>query len=62
MRRHIEPAAGGPPRFVDAGEEFRRSLGPVCDGLIERRPFTQAWSAGGPWRVGIQAQTGDDGL
>ena len=36
----------------DFGEELRRFIGPVCDGLIEERPFTEAWPAGGPWRPG----------
>ena len=61
LLRQIATDADGPARLVDAGEELRRFLGPVCDSLIEERPFTQAWPAGGPWRPGIQALTGGDG-
>ena len=60
LQRQIGTEADGPARLIDAGEELRRFLGPVCDSLIERRPFTQAWSAGGPWQVGIRARTGGE--
>ncbi|MCY4586267.1 MAG: nucleotidyl transferase AbiEii/AbiGii toxin family protein [Bryobacterales bacterium] len=61
LRRQIGTETDGPARLVDAGEELRRFLGPVCDSIIEDSPFTQAWPAGGPWRTGIQARTGDEG-
>ena len=62
LRRRIGPQADGPALLVDAGEELRTFLGPVCDSLIEHRPFTQVWSPGGPWRAGIRALTGGEGL
>ena len=46
---------------MEAGEELRRFLGPVCDSLIEESPYTQAWPAGGPWALGVQARTGSEG-
>ena len=61
MRRQIGTAIDGPDRLVEAGEEPRRFLGPVCDSLIEESPFTQAWPAGGPWRPGVQVRTRDEG-
>ena len=61
LRREIGADAVGPDRLVEAGEELRRFLGPVCDSLIEGTPFTQAWPAGGPWRAGIQARTRGEG-
>ena len=61
LQQQIATDADGPAGLVDAGEELRRFLGPVCDSLIEERSFTQAWPAGGPWRPGIQALTGGDG-
>ncbi len=60
LRRRIGPQADGPAHLVDAGEELRTFLGPVCDSLIEDRPFTQVWPPGGPWRAGIQALTGGE--
>ena len=60
LRRGLEDDADGPVRLVDAGEELRRFLGPVCDSLIEGSSFTQAWPAGGPWGPGIQARTGGE--
>ncbi|MXZ70790.1 MAG: hypothetical protein F4Z04_04685 [Acidobacteria bacterium] len=53
--------ANGPDRLEDIGEELRRFLGPVCDSLIEKRPFTHTWPAGGPWRLGEQAPTEGEG-
>ena len=61
LQRQIGPAAGGPARLEDAGEELRRFLGPLCDSLIQASPFTQAWPAGGPWRPRIQPRRGDKG-
>ena len=61
LQRQVGTGADGPARLVDAGEELRRFLGPVCDSLIAKSPFTQAWPAGGPWRAGIQARTGGEG-
>ena len=58
MRRHIGADIDGPNRLVEAGEEPRRFLGPVCDSLIEESPFTQAWPAGGPWRPGGSSSNG----
>ena len=52
LHRQIATDTDGPARLVDAGEELRRFLGPVCDSLIEENPFTQVWLAGGPWRPG----------
>ncbi len=60
LRRQVGTDADGPARLVDAGEELRGFLGPVCDTLIDESPFTLAWSAGGPWRTGIQARTGGE--
>ena len=50
LQRQIDGSTDGPALLVDAGEELVRFLGPVCDSLIDGRTFTQAWSAGGPWR------------
>ena len=61
LRRQVGTEADGPERLVDAGEELRRFLGPICDSLIEESPFTQAWPAGGPWRPGLQARVGEEG-
>ena len=61
LRRQIGTDIDGPDRLVEAGEDLRRFLGPVCDSLIEESPFTQAWPAGGPWRPGTQAWTGSEG-
>ena len=61
LERQIGTDTAGPARLVDAGDELQRFLGPVCDSLIEESPFTLAWSAGGPWRTGIQARTGGEG-
>ena len=61
LDRQVGPDTDGPARLVDAGEELRRFLGPVCDSLIEESPFTQVWPAGGPWRLGIQVRTGGEG-
>ena len=58
MRRQIGTDIDGPDRLVEAGEELRRFLGPLCDSLIEETPFTQAWPVGGPWRRGVQALVG----
>ena len=60
LQRQIATDADCPARLVDAGEELRRFLGPVCDSLIVESPFTQAWPVGGPWRPGIQARMGDE--
>ena len=62
LQRQIGTGADGPTRLVDAGEELRLFLGPVCDSLIEERAFTRVWPVGGPWQPGIQARTGGDGL
>lgn len=51
LQGQIGASADGPVLLVDAGEELQRFLGPVCDSLIEGGTFTQAWSAGGPWRA-----------
>ena len=61
LQRQIGTATDGPARLVDAGEELRSFLGPVCNSLIEGRPFTQVWPAGGAWRPGSQARTGGEG-
>ena len=61
MRRRIGTDIDGPARLVEAGEELRRFLGPVCDSLIEENPFTHAWPAGGPWRPGVQTPTVGEG-
>ena len=55
LRNQIGTATDGPAGLVDAGEELRRFLGPVCDSLLEESPCPHAWPAGGPWRPGIQA-------
>ena len=60
-QQQVGTDAAGPARLVDAGEEMRRFLGPVCDSLIAENPFARAWPAGGPWRPGIRARTGGGG-
>ena len=57
LLEQIGTSADGPALLVDAGEELLRFLGPVCDSLLEGGPFTQAWSAGGPWRQPPHRQT-----
>ena len=61
LQRQITTDADGPARLVDAGDELRRFLGPVCDSLIEDSPFPQGWPSGGPWRPGLRSWTGDEG-
>lgn len=56
LQRQIGTGVEGPVRLVDAGEELRAFLGPVCDSLIEGRPFTQTWPARGAWQPGIHAR------
>jgi hypothetical protein len=58
LRRQVGDETDGPARLVDAGEEIRRFLGPICDSLLDRRPFTQGWPAGGPWQPGILTRAG----
>ncbi len=53
LRRAMDEGADGPVRLVDVGVELLRFLGPICDSLIEARPFTPTWPAGGPWRSGV---------
>ena len=61
LRRQVVAGHDGPVGLVEAGDEVRRFLGPVCDSLIDGGPFTGSWSPGGPWRsharqsVGISA-------
>ena len=62
LRRRIGPQVDGPALLVDAGEELRTFLGPVCDSLIEDRPFAQVWSPGGPWRAGVRVRAGGEEL
>lgn len=52
LRRQIGTGADGPTRLVDAGQELRLFLGPICDSLIEGSRFARTWPAGGPWRAG----------
>ena len=52
LRQQIARDIDGPDRLEDVGDELRRFLGPVCDSLTGEKPFTQAWSAGGPWQAG----------
>ena len=61
LQRGLGADADGPARLVDAGDELRRFLGPICDSLIEGSAFMQAWPSGGPWGAGIQARTGGEG-
>ncbi len=61
LRRGLAADADGPVGLMDAGDELRRFLGPVCDSLIEGSSFTEAWPAGGPWKAGVQARTGGEG-
>ena len=61
LQQRIGTGGDGPAQLVDVGEELRRFLGPVCDSLIDRRPFAQTWPAGGPWRAGIQERAGGEG-
>ena len=60
LRLAMETDTDGPVQLVDAGDELRCFLGPVCDSLIEGSSFTQAWPTGGPWGSGIQARTGGE--
>ena len=60
LQLQIGASADGPALLVDAGEELLLFLGPVCDSLIEGRPFTQTWSAGGPWRAGAHRPVGGE--
>ena len=53
MRERIGPHADGPAGLSDAGNELRSFLGPVCDSLVDDRPFTQAWRPGGSWQGAI---------
>ncbi len=54
--------ADGPVRLVDAGEEIRRFLAPVCDGLIAGTTFTRVWPANGPdWKPAGYSLTGGEG-
>lgn len=57
FRRAMRGGADGPDRLVDAGKELQGFLGPICDSLIEERPFTDIWPAGGPWRPGDDPTT-----
>ena len=61
LQRQVATNVDGPAQFVDAGDELRRFLGPVCDSLIEESPFTQIWLAGGPWRPGSPVPAGGEG-
>lgn len=61
LQRQVEAAGEGPARLVDAGEELRRFLAPVCDSLIDGSAFTRVWPAGGPWGVGAYVRGGGDG-
>ena len=61
LRRRIGPQANGPAHLVDAGEELRTFLGPVCDSLIDGTPFTQVWPPGGSWRAGVQTPVEGEG-
>jgi hypothetical protein len=61
FQRQVEAGQHGPARLVDAGEEVRRLLGPVCDSLIEGEPFTLAWPAGGPWQPAEYTGEGGEG-
>ena len=60
LRRGLTDDADGPARLVDAGDELRRFLAPVCHSLIEERSFTEMWSAGGPWRPGVEVRAGGE--
>ncbi len=61
LRRRMGPQVAGPAHLVDAGEELRTFLGPICDSLIDGRRFTQVWSPGGPWGAGIRVRAGGEG-
>ena len=61
LRRQVGTSPNGPAQLVDAGEELRRFLGPVCESLIDDRPFTLVWPAKGPWRPGIHTRMRRDG-
>ena len=50
LRRQMLVEQDGPAGLVDAGDEIRRFLGPVCDSMIGDVPFVGTWPAGGPWR------------
>lgn len=50
LRRQIGEGVDGPAQLVDAGEELRRFLAPVCESLVESRSFARVWPANGPWQ------------
>jgi hypothetical protein len=58
FQRQVEASAYGPMRLVDAGEEIRHFLSPLCDSLVNNEPFPKHWPAGGPWRPGAYQRTG----
>lgn len=58
FQREVEAGGRGPTRLVDAGEELRSFIGPVCDSLTSGEPFTRIWPAGGPWQPGTYATAG----
>lgn len=58
LARQMGPRVDGPVTLVEAGEEIRRFIGPVCDSLVEETPFAQQWRAGGPWQSGVRENSG----
>ena len=61
LQRQIGEGGDGPALLVDVGQELRRFLGPVCDSLVERSPFTMVWPARGDWRLAAYAPEGEEG-
>ena len=61
LRRTIAADVDGPADFEDVGRELEAFLGPVCDSLLDDRPFAQMWPAGGPWAPTVADPTGDEG-
>ena len=57
LQRQMGPSVYRPTALVDAGEELRRFLGPICNSLIEEVPFRRNWPAGGPWLAGIPVKS-----
>lgn len=61
LLKTIGAEVDGPAEFEDVGRELEAFLGPVCDSLLDDRPFAQMWPAAGPWAPAAADPTGDEG-
>jgi hypothetical protein len=50
FQRNVGATIDAPTRSSEAGEIVRAFLSPIRESLLRDEPFTQAWSAGGPWQ------------